>query len=1100
MFITLAMVFIRMTPVEREFPIAQQSATPVLPPMIEAPQGSQSFQSQAHPDQAPQYIDPAFTSDGEWAVFASVRTDPNTQSLLMPIIELYNRGTNTLRVISEGEGSIRLPWTWWNLAPSISGDGQWIAYVSSNNASDINGDPCKTPDQHACLDIFLYNRLLDTTIRVTQANQGGAADGDSLAPTISEDGNWMAFWSAANNLVDGTKDNCQPGETRITCLYIYLYNIEDGSIQWIPARNIPGDVVFGVDRISLSGDGRYVGFTATLSSYEANSSGMTSPNSPPLLYTGRQGNLQTIFPTILHSSQAVVYDRDTGLFELENLNQDGTPGNAASSSPVLSADGRYVAFISDSANLVEADTNKYGDVFLRNRETGQIEIISISSDRQQGNANSGSTFWGRGYYSLNLSKNGRYVVFESSATNLGQNVEAECNRVYANFCNLLYIHDTQTGITQWISALPNQDYSLFPEISADGRWLTFMQSFYNCSSEQFFCSNVMSFDTQSGWMSNLTRNDKEAQPIPWSYSQNLVLPWGSWESTAMAFSPDGNQIALGGIDSQVRIWQISSSEVSIRDNEPAILLRTKQNEYFTSLAFSPNSEWLAAGTASGVVYIWNLADQRLIYDLQDQADPIKKILFTKDNTHIYIATLNRIWFWSIGDHKLISDSTISLSNSAVYALAIDSDASMLATARVDGTVWIQKLPGGDVLSRIKGDGVVANSLSYSDDGSLLVFHSLSGKIFIWQMTELNKFTPSIKFVSTFQSYGYVGGISFTPDNKYLATTGKVGEVSLLNVLDGKFYTLSTSVPSGMVYSIAFSGEGNKMATAFENQVLIWNIPTEYSSSFFIHSRSDQNDGPEPLPKASANDLPILMNLNPIIESGNASADHMANVLQFPLILPAHLPEFISFKEAGKNQDGSIWLQYELKNQNGSESSFYIFERIIRDSNPPTMTIGEDALVTPLPISIAGDMVTAEYVSGDWSVATGFPSQPGSLDNGEMTKNWLWNGHSASKRLRWQQYGILIAMYFRVENLYTHVLADVDRRNKVTLISNLLSQADMLQIARGMKWYMDLNDDSVQLSPGQGSTGGYINVYEVAQSNKSNSIIQDIITNRAMDIE
>ena len=1100
MFIGLAVVFVRLTPAEREFPDVQQTATPALPPIVEVPQERQHFHNQARINQSPQYIDPAFSSNGEWAVFASIGIDSNTQSSMLPTIELYNREQNTIQVISEGEGTLGLPWTWWNFAPSISGDGQWIAYVSTSNKADIDGIPCTTPNEQACLDVFLFNRLDGKTVRVTQASDGGAADGDSLAPTISEDGKWLAFWSAANNLVYGNEENCQLGEHKVTCLYIYLYSIQDGNTQWIPARNIPSDVAFGVDRISLSADGRYVGFTATQSSYEGILSPVVSQDTSPFLFTGRQDNLQTNLPSLKHSSEAVVYDREKRLFELENQVLSGTLGNGASSSPVLSADGRYVAFVADSDNLVETDRNNYGDVFLRDRETGQIELISVSSNGQQGNANSGATFWGRGYYSINLSMDGRYVVFESSATNLGQNVDAECNRVFANFCNLLYIHDNQTGNTEWISALPNQDFSLFPEISADGRWLTFMQSFYNCSSEQVSCSNVMLFDTQNEWMTNLTQNDREAQLLPWNYLQNLALPWGAWQSTAMSFSPDGDKIALGGIDSQVRIWQISNGDPSMNDKEPISILQTKRKEYLTSLAFSHNGEWLAVGTASGIVYIWNLPDHRLIYSIKDQVDPIKLIQFTKDNNSLYIATLNKIWFWNIGDHELINSSTISLGNGAVYALAMNIDDNILATAKLDGTVWLQNLPTGEVISRIQGDGVVTNSLTFSNDGSLLAFHSLSGKLFVWQIDTSDHAAPSIKFVNTFQSYGYIRGISFSPDNKYIAATGKIGEVALLNILDGNVYTLSTSVPSGMVYSIAFTTEGNRMAAAFENQVLIWRIPHNYTSFYFSHAASEHNDGPEPYPAAGANDLPILESMDPSVEAGQMTVEQMADTLKFPIILPTHLPDYISFKEAGRTQDGSIWLKYELKNQPGSEASLYIFERIARDNQSLKMTIGESALITPLPIIIDGTQVTAEYVSGDWLKATGFSSNPGGSGNGEMTNIWLWNDHSNSKRLRWQQSGILIALYYRVENLYSPVLLDSENLRKVTAINNILSQADLIQIAGGMKWYMVFNREITPIPNGQSPTGLSIIASMNYLAHNDNVTQQSLISNMAMDLE
>ncbi len=182
------------------------------------------------------------------------------------------------------------------------------------------------------------------------------------------------------------------------------------------------------------------------------------------------------------------------------------------------------------------------------RVSRAVELISVNSVGKQGNDNSGLTFWGRGFYSVNISNDGRYVVFEFAATNLGHGLNLECSRLHANMCNILYVHDRLTGGTELVTALPNQDFSFFSEISADGRWISFMQSFYNCSPTQFFCSNVMLYDRQRGWMTNLTKFDEGTPSLPWSYYGSLVLPWESWESSALAFSPDGKLIALGGYD------------------------------------------------------------------------------------------------------------------------------------------------------------------------------------------------------------------------------------------------------------------------------------------------------------------------------------------------------------------------------------------------------------------------------------------------------------------------------------------------------------------------------------------------------------------------
>jgi DNA-directed RNA polymerase specialized sigma24 family protein len=340
MFIGMAFVFIRLTPVEREFPQAEVNPTPQLPPVISMPPEQVSSDRVNNLEAAPQYINPAFSSDGKWAAFSYINVEPYTQRLELPAINLYNREQNTFQVISENTATIGTSWSWWGsvwwgLAPSISGNGQRVVYTSSTHDLKIAGSPCETQDRHDCLDIFLYDRETGVTKRITQSLRGGGSNGDSLAPTISEDGKWVAFWSAADNLVEGDKDQCQQASVFNNCLSIYLYRVETGRIDRIPIQNLPNDEVLGIDRISLSADGRYVGFTLSSSSQPGD---YTVPSPTPANSAQNLGTAITEYATMPvtgQSGEAVVYDRLTGIVELENQAPDGTEGNGPSSSPVL---------------------------------------------------------------------------------------------------------------------------------------------------------------------------------------------------------------------------------------------------------------------------------------------------------------------------------------------------------------------------------------------------------------------------------------------------------------------------------------------------------------------------------------------------------------------------------------------------------------------------------------------------------------------------------------------------------------------------------------------------------------------------------------------
>ena len=105
-----------------------------------------------------------------------------------------------------------------------------------------------------------------------------------------------------------------------------------------------------------------------------------------------------------------VYDRQTGTIERVSVAADGTQGNGGSCQPSISADGRYVAFSSYASNLVPGDTNGISDVFVYDRQTDTIERVSVAADGTQGNSYS--------WQPASISADGRYVAFSSFASNL----------------------------------------------------------------------------------------------------------------------------------------------------------------------------------------------------------------------------------------------------------------------------------------------------------------------------------------------------------------------------------------------------------------------------------------------------------------------------------------------------------------------------------------------------------------------------------------------------------------------------------------------------------------------------------------------------------
>jgi Tol biopolymer transport system component len=167
-----------------------------------------------------------------------------------------------------------------------------------------------------------------------------------------------------------------------------------------------------------------------------------------------------------------VIDRATGLIERVSVDSFLVEGNGHSSEPSISADGRIVAFQSYASNLVAGDTNDREDVFVHDRSNGATERVSVDSSGAEGD-------WGG--YRARLSMDGTLVAFGSHSSNL---VAGDTNGVDDAF-----VHDRSTGITERVSVdslgAEGDSASYGGSISSDGEVVVFAS----------YATNLVSDDT-----------------------------------------------------------------------------------------------------------------------------------------------------------------------------------------------------------------------------------------------------------------------------------------------------------------------------------------------------------------------------------------------------------------------------------------------------------------------------------------------------------------------------------------------------------------------------------------------------------------------------
>ena len=234
--------------------------------------------------------------------------------------------------------------------------------------------------------------------------------------------------------------------------------------------------------------------------------------------------------------------------------------------PAVSDDGRFVVFVSESANLVGNDANNAADVFVRDRTTNETRLVSVAPDGSPGNAASGNPGGGTARTGYAISGNGRYVVFASDATNL---IDGQTD---GNNLADLFVRDLQTNTTALVTATPAGGYSIAatvggatgrPAVSDDGRYIAFTSTFSDLDQDandpDDNAADVFVRDTTAGTTRQFTRTfDGEIGTGSVGASPSI-----SSDGRYVAFTSDDKLVASppGFIFEQVWVYDTTANSV-----------------------------------------------------------------------------------------------------------------------------------------------------------------------------------------------------------------------------------------------------------------------------------------------------------------------------------------------------------------------------------------------------------------------------------------------------------------------------------------------------------------------------------------------------------
>jgi len=373
---------------------------------------------------------PAVSADGRYVAFSSYATnlvagDTNAAEDVF----VRDRQSGTTERVSVDSAGVEVDFG--GSVPTLSADGRYVTFVSS--ASNLV--PGTT---NGWYQIYLHDRQTGATERVSVDSAGveGNDNSTDYSP-ISDDGRYVAFTSTATNLVPGDTNGF--GD-------IFLHDRQTGAIERVSVSTAGAQANNQSFTVSMSSDGRYLAFRSNASNLVAGDTngvgdifvrdrllgttervsrstagvqGNASSESPSMTPDGRYVAFRSASSVLVPgdtnaANDTFVHDRQTGITERVSLSSSGAQGNNFSGGhPDISADGRFVSFGASASNLVAGDTNATWDVFVRDRQLGTTERVSVSSTGAQGNGASQPS----GQRNA-ITADGRFVAFESEATNL----------------------------------------------------------------------------------------------------------------------------------------------------------------------------------------------------------------------------------------------------------------------------------------------------------------------------------------------------------------------------------------------------------------------------------------------------------------------------------------------------------------------------------------------------------------------------------------------------------------------------------------------------------------------------------------------------------
>ncbi|WP_413612357.1 hypothetical protein [Bdellovibrio sp. HCB-110] len=748
----------------------------------------------------------------------------------------------------------------YNNYPSLSGDGRYVLFVSAAT-NYVAGAGSSTVFRNQ---LFVKDRQTGAVVLASSTDGTGPNQGNqsSLEARISSDGNYVVFTTSSTNLIAG-----MPGGT----LQVHRKNLQTGIMELVSSTN--GTVAnrgnASSNKPQISQDGRYVVFSSNSTNLVAGSSGTqifrkdmnvgtivlvsstdgtsanrgnSSSTEPQISDDGRYVTFTSGATNLVAgSSGSQIYRKDlnTGTIVLVS-SVDGAAanrGNGASATSSVSADGSRVVFRSSSTNLVSGITIGYNQIYVKDLTANTIGLVSSANGTgaQAGDTNSDLP---------EISRNGRYVVFRSKASNL-------VSGTGATLYHKIFLKDLQTGVLQVASSLDSSAPALadsdviFSRMSPDARHVVFVSGAKNLvAGVTSLFPQTFYKDLQTGSIVLISSSDGSAANSGNSWSGDVDI---SANGRYVVFASSATNIMSGTTSRQIfrRDLQTGSLElvsstdgtVANRGNSSSDNPRISSDGRY--IAFTSWSTNLKAGVTGGAqqVYLKDMNTQAisLVSSVDGTAATetdggAEQPSISADGTYVtFLSYSTNLKAGLSGDGQVFRKNVLTqaldlasstdgtgpnrsnggceypeMSQDGRYTVFVCWATNFMAGLNFVGQVWKKDLNTGTLTLVSSTDGTSANKgtndsyePSISADGRYVVFSTAAGNLYpgtgVWyNIVRKDLVTNNIALMSSRD--GTVASVfeNYDTFNSQVSADGRyvLFETRQTNLVDGIFGTMT----------------------------------------------------------------------------------------------------------------------------------------------------------------------------------------------------------------------------------------------------------------------------------------------------------------------